>query len=87
MSVACWAASRPPTSSASRCNTRSTAGQLWREGGWIFTSPTGEPIHFRTDNKHWKELLEEAGVRDVRLHDARHTAATVLLCSASRSAS
>lgn len=58
---------------------RAVAGQLWREGGWIFTSPTGEPIHYRTDNKHWKDLLREAGVRDVRLHDARHTAATVLL--------
>ncbi len=55
------------------------AGQLWREDGWIFTSPTGEPINPRTDYKHWKELLSEAGVRNVRLHDARHTAATVLL--------
>jgi integrase len=26
-----------------------------------------------------KDLLWEAGVRDIRLHDARHTAATVLL--------
>lgn len=60
-------------------NERVTAGQLWRDGGWIFTSETGETIHFRTDNKHWKDLLREAGVRDVRLHDARHTAATVLL--------
>jgi integrase len=27
----------------------------------------------------WKSLLSEANVRDGRLHDARHTAATVLL--------
>lgn len=27
----------------------------------------------------WKELLNEAGVREARLHDARHTAATTLL--------
>ncbi|KOX00492.1 hypothetical protein ADK65_12325 [Streptomyces sp. NRRL B-1140] len=27
----------------------------------------------------WKELLEDAKVRDGRLRDARHTAATVLL--------
>ena len=58
---------------------RDQAGQLWREGGWVFASPTGQPIHYRTDAKHWKDLLREAGVRDVRLHDARHTAATVLL--------
>ena len=58
---------------------RFAAAQLWQEDGWIFASPTGQPINLRTDNKHWKNLLTEAGVRDVRLHDARHTAATVLL--------
>jgi integrase len=31
------------------------------------------------DRKAWKKLLAAAGVRDVRLHDARHTAATLLL--------
>jgi integrase len=55
------------------------AGQLWKEGGWVFATPTGEALHYRTDNKYWKDLLREAGARDVRLHDARHTAATVLL--------
>ncbi|MDT7642120.1 MAG: hypothetical protein QOC83_6408, partial [Pseudonocardiales bacterium] len=33
----------------------------------------------RTDQVRWKKLLTAAGVRDARLHDARHTAATVLL--------
>jgi integrase len=27
----------------------------------------------------WKTVLREAGVREVRLHDGRHTAATLLL--------
>ena len=27
----------------------------------------------------WKALLKTAGIRDARLHDARHTAATLLL--------
>jgi integrase len=31
------------------------------------------------DLAEWKALLREAGVRDARLHDARHTAATTLL--------
>ena len=39
----------------------------------------GEPINPRTDWSHWKYLLAGAGLRDSRLHDARHTAATVLL--------
>ncbi len=27
----------------------------------------------------WKTILRQAGVRDVRVHDARHTAATLLI--------
>lgn len=32
-----------------------------------------------SDYHRWKALLKAAGVRGARLHDARHTAATVLL--------
>ncbi len=58
---------------------RAEARQLWTEKGYVFTSPTGEPLIPNTDYHHWKELLQVAGVRDARLHDARHTASTVLL--------
>lgn len=58
---------------------RATAGNLWREGGWVFASPTGRPLNPNSDYHNWKALLGRAGVRDGRLHDARHTAATVLL--------
>ncbi|GAA1870935.1 site-specific integrase [Pseudonocardia ailaonensis] len=58
---------------------RLTAGQLWRDSGYVFTTPVGEPVNPNTDYHHWKRLLAEAGLRDGRLHDARHTAATVLL--------
>lgn len=58
---------------------RQTAAQLWQEGGWVFATPTGQPVNPRTDYAEWKRLLKTAGLRDGRLHDARHTAATVLL--------
>src|SRR6266516_1276519 len=58
---------------------RATARQLWQDEGWVFASPTGQPINPRTDYSEWKRLLKEAGLREARLHDARHTAATVLL--------
>jgi integrase len=58
---------------------RATAAQLWRDEGWVFASPTGEAIHQATDYDEWKRLLKLAGVRDGRLHDARHTATTALL--------
>src|SRR5438874_1484995 len=58
---------------------REAARQLWQEKGYVFAQPTGEPLNPNTDYHEWKALLEAAGVRDARLHDARHTAATVLL--------
>jgi integrase len=58
---------------------RRIAGQLWEEGNWVFAQPNGRPIDPRADHDAWKRLLVEAGVRDARLHDARHTAATMLL--------
>nr|WP_238363271.1 site-specific integrase [Actinopolymorpha pittospori] len=58
---------------------RARALDMWREGGWVFTSPTGEPVNPSTDYHQWKALVRKAGVRDARLHDARHSAATVLL--------
>ena len=58
---------------------RAIAGEDWRESGFVFTSPVGEPLMPSTDYDVWKRLLTDAKVRDGRLHDARHTAATVLL--------
>ncbi|WBB95281.1 site-specific integrase [Solwaraspora sp. WMMA2080] len=58
---------------------REVAAQLWQEGGWVFAQPNGRPIDPRADHESWKALLREANVRDARLHDARHTAATILL--------
>lgn len=58
---------------------RETARQLWHEGGWVFASSTGTPLIPNSDYHEWKALLRAAGVREARLHDARHTAATVLL--------
>ncbi|MCR3746669.1 tyrosine-type recombinase/integrase [Lentzea californiensis] len=58
---------------------REAAGDLWHDEGWMFAQPNGKPIDPRADLEEWKEVLKEAGIREARLHDARHTAATVLL--------
>ncbi len=58
---------------------RQRAAQLWRDGGWVFASPVGDALNPNSDYHEWKALLKAAGVRHGRLHDARHTAATVLL--------
>ena len=67
------------THQAEQQHERATARQLWHDEGWVFATPIGQPINPRTDYTEWKRLLKEAGLREGRLHDARHTAATVLL--------
>src|SRR4051794_4847452 len=58
---------------------RLAAANVWEDSGFVFCQPNGRPIDARRDWLNWKALLKAAGVRDARLHDARHTAATLLL--------
>ena len=58
---------------------RVTAASDWEDADLVFAQPNGRPIDRKSDWSAWKALLREAGVRDVRLHDGRHTAATLLL--------
>ncbi|HSV67564.1 MAG TPA: tyrosine-type recombinase/integrase [Mycobacteriales bacterium] len=58
---------------------RLKAGTSWEDHGLVFAQPNGRPIDKRADWREWRTLLTEAGVRTVRLHDARHSAATTLL--------
>lgn len=55
------------------------AGAKWMDNNLIFAMPDGSPIDHRRDAREWKSLLATAGVRDARLHDMRHTAATMML--------
>ena len=47
--------------------------------GLVFTDDDGLPIDPRDDGARWKALLAGAGIDHVRMHDVRHTAATLLL--------
>ncbi|MFF3844776.1 tyrosine-type recombinase/integrase [Streptomyces sp. NPDC002328] len=58
---------------------RRAAGKRWEENSLVFPDEHGRSPSHRRDWAEWKSLLAEAKVRDGRLHDARHTAATVLL--------
>jgi integrase len=58
---------------------RITACPLWEDHDLVFAQPNGRPIERKSDWRSWKALLREADVREVRLHDGRHTAATLLL--------
>jgi integrase len=58
---------------------RDRCGEEWNSLRLIFCHGGGGPIDPSADHRAWKALLTRAGVRPARLHDARHTAATLLL--------
>jgi len=45
----------------------------------VFANEIGDPVDPDAHSKAWKALLRRVGIRDARLHDARHSAATYLL--------
>lgn len=58
---------------------RATAGEFWEEWGLVFTTKVGTPWSPRNDYRDFLKILEAAGLRRVRLHDLRHTAASLML--------
>jgi len=58
---------------------REHAGSAWQDLDLVFAQPDGSPVDARQDWAEWKELLREAGVREVRVYDVRHTAGTLLV--------
>lgn len=45
----------------------------------VFTSTVGTPLEPRNVNRTFTDLVKAAGLRHVRLHDLRHTCASLLL--------
>ncbi|MDZ5447388.1 site-specific integrase [Micromonospora sp. 4G57] len=58
-------------------DTRTTAGRLWHNTGYVFTSPDGTPIHPGYLTQRLRLLVDRAGLPPIRLHDLRHGAATL----------
>jgi len=55
------------------------AGSSWKKFGLIFTTSKGTPIHPRNLLRNFKTLLRDAGLSEIRFHDLRHTAASLML--------
>ncbi len=58
---------------------RLAAGEQWKETGLIFTNSLGGPIDNRNLLRNYKQLLRDAGLPEIRFHDLRHTAASLML--------
>jgi integrase len=64
---------------AAQLGERMLAGSEWHDEDLVFAQSNGRPIDKKADYDDWSRLLKSAGVRHVRLHDGRHTVATLLL--------
>ncbi|KLL10830.1 tyrosine-type recombinase/integrase [Protofrankia coriariae] len=54
------------------------AAKVWHDDGLVFTTATGRGIQPRNVNRWWDKVCADAGVRRTRVHDLRHTSATLL---------
>ncbi len=56
----------------------STVGSKWANTGLIVVDEMGRPPHPDTLTHAWADALADAGLPHVRLHDARHSCATLM---------
>jgi len=54
-------------------------GNQWDENDLVFPSSNGKPIHQRNLLRKFKKILRDSGLREIRFHDLRHTAASLML--------
>lgn len=58
---------------------RRFAGSEWRDAGLVFCRAEGDPLAYMTVWGAFRRALLRAGLPRIRIHDLRHTAATLLL--------
>jgi integrase len=57
---------------------RRRAGTSWAGNDLVFTTRTGHPVEPRNLVRSFERLIDGASLRKIRLHDLRHTVATLL---------
>lgn len=64
---------------ASVAQLRLKTGTDWEHNDLVLPGENGKPMASRWDYEQWHQALDNAGLPRRRLHDARHTCATLLL--------
>ena len=60
---------------------RLTLGEAWQDHNLVTTSPLGTPVAPASARKTWHSLRRRLGLATVRLHDLRHTYASLLMAA------
>lgn len=61
---------------------RLKAGEAWNDHGFIFAAENGEPLNTRNlDQQHFQKIQKAAELPRLRMHDLRHSHATLLLAN------
>jgi integrase len=58
---------------------RMASGRRWQDLDLVFATLSGTPLEPNDISKHFPKLCDAAGLRRIRLHDLRHTCASLLL--------
>jgi len=58
---------------------KAMAGESWQENALIFPSKLGTPFGVMSLQKDFKKMLKAANLPNIRFHDLRHTAASLML--------
>lgn len=60
---------------------RRAHGNAWVDSGLVFPGPDGRPLHPATISTRFREVVTQARLPPIRLHDLRHGAATLTLAT------
>ena len=64
-----------------RNRTQAITGPTYHDQGLVFCRPDGQPLRPEQVLRHFHELTDAAGLPQVRVHDLRHLAATIMITS------
>ncbi len=57
---------------------RLATGSSYRSGEYVVSNEVGDPYHPQVLSRYWQDAVKSAGLRPIKLHAARHTAATAM---------
>ncbi len=58
---------------------RMAAGKRWQDSGFVFTTPNGTTLEPRNLTRVFKGILKAQSLPTIRIHDLRHSCATLML--------